>query len=69
MEHSVKPSDSNAIEISVVIPVRNEEDSVRIVIDGLLGQTLLPNEIVITDGGSLTPPERSSKSLLAAGRR
>lgn len=48
----VNPSDSNALEISVVVPVRNEEASVRAVIDGLLGQTLLPHEIVITDGGS-----------------
>lgn len=43
---------SSAIQISVVVPVRNEEDSVRAVIEGLIAQTLLPAEIVITDGGS-----------------
>ena len=53
MDHSVKPAASNAIEISVVVPVRNEEDSVRSLIEGLLAQTLLPREIVITDGGSV----------------
>jgi glycosyltransferase involved in cell wall biosynthesis len=41
-----------AIKISVVIPVRNEADSIRALLDGLLSQTLRPAEIVITDGGS-----------------
>jgi glycosyltransferase involved in cell wall biosynthesis len=44
---------SSAIEISVVVPVRDEENSVRALLDGLLGQTLPPNEIVVTDGGSI----------------
>lgn len=43
---------SSAIQISVVVPVRNEENSVRAVIEGLAAQTLPPAEIVITDGGS-----------------
>jgi glycosyltransferase involved in cell wall biosynthesis len=41
-----------AIEVSVVVPVRNEEDSIRALLDGLLNQTLAPKEIIITDGGS-----------------
>lgn len=40
------------MKISVVIPVRNEEDSIRALLDSLLKQTLRPAEIVITDGGS-----------------
>lgn len=40
------------MEISVVVPVRNEEDSINNLLDGLLSQTRIPNEIVITDGGS-----------------
>src|SRR2546421_1331723 len=43
----------NSIAISVVVPVRDEEDSIRALLDGLLGQTLPPDEIVITDGGSV----------------
>ena len=43
----------NSIAISVVVPVRDEEDSIRALLDGLLSQTLPPNEIVITDGGSV----------------
>ena len=40
------------MEISVVVPVRNEEKSIRHLLDGLLAQTRKPNEVVITDGGS-----------------
>ncbi len=40
------------MEISVVVPVRNEEETIHNLLDGLLGQTRMPNEIVITDGGS-----------------
>lgn len=40
------------MRISVIIPVRNEERSIRSLLDALLNQTLPPDEIVITDGGS-----------------
>ncbi len=40
------------MEISVVVPVRDEEKTIDKLIDGLLCQTRMPNEIVITDGGS-----------------
>ncbi|MEP6706401.1 MAG: glycosyltransferase [Pyrinomonadaceae bacterium] len=40
------------MRISVIVPVRNEEDSIRALLDALLGQTRRPDEIVITDGGS-----------------
>lgn len=43
---------SEAVEISVVIPVRNEERSIRTLLEGLLNQTLPAAEIVITDTGS-----------------
>ena len=45
------------MKISVVIPVRNEEDSIRTLLDCVLGQTRKPDEVVITDGGStdMTP--------------
>jgi glycosyltransferase involved in cell wall biosynthesis len=52
VDHSVTPSAPNAIKISVIIPVRNEEQSIRALLEGLLAQTLMPAEIVITDGGS-----------------
>ena len=44
---------SSGPEISVVVPVRNEEASIRILLEALLSQTLPPKEIVVTDGGSV----------------
>jgi glycosyltransferase involved in cell wall biosynthesis len=40
------------VKISVIIPVRNEEQSIEQLLNGLTAQTLMPSEIVITDGGS-----------------
>ena len=40
------------MKVSVVIPVRDEENSIRELLDSLLQQTRPPDEIVITDGGS-----------------
>jgi glycosyltransferase involved in cell wall biosynthesis len=46
------------MKVSVIVPVRDEEDSIRELLDGLLNQTRMPDEIVITDGGSVdTTPE------------
>jgi glycosyltransferase involved in cell wall biosynthesis len=44
--------ENSPIDVSVVVPVRDEEDSIRDLIDGLLKQTFAPKEILITDGGS-----------------
>ena len=41
------------MKVSVVIPVRDEESSIRELLDSLLAQTRPPDEIVITDGGSV----------------
>jgi len=40
------------MRISVIVPVRNEEQSVSNLLEGLLEQSLTPDEIIITDGGS-----------------
>jgi len=40
------------MKVSVVVPVRNEAQSIRTLLDSLLSQTRVPDEIVITDGGS-----------------
>jgi glycosyltransferase involved in cell wall biosynthesis len=44
--------ENSPIDVSVVVPVRDEEDSIRDLINGLLKQTFAPKEILITDGGS-----------------
>jgi glycosyltransferase involved in cell wall biosynthesis len=41
------------MKVSIVIPVRDEEHSIRELLDSLLAQTRPPDEIVITDGGSI----------------
>ena len=40
------------IEVSVVVPVRNEESSLPALISSLQAQTVRPTEVVIVDGGS-----------------
>ena len=40
------------MKISVVVPVLNEEASIAVLLDSLLGQTRKPDEIALTDGGS-----------------
>lgn len=49
----IKPATGNSITISVVVPVRDEQDSIRALLESLLDQTLTPNEVVITDAGSI----------------
>ncbi|HMG74569.1 MAG TPA: glycosyltransferase [Pyrinomonadaceae bacterium] len=46
------------MNITVVVPVRNEEHSIRLLLQGLLEQTLPPAEIVIVDGGSTDATRR-----------
>ena len=41
------------MKVSVIVPVRDEEDSICELLDSLLAQTHPPDEIVITDGGSV----------------
>jgi glycosyltransferase involved in cell wall biosynthesis len=46
------------MKVSVIVPVRDEEHSIRELLDSLLQQTHPPDEIVITDGGSVdTTPQ------------
>lgn len=40
------------MKISVIVPVRNEETSIKDLLDALLTQSRKPDEIIITDGGS-----------------
>jgi len=65
--HSDNPSTSDAFEISVVIPALNEEDSIRQLLDDVLGQTHQPAEIVITDGGSTDKTREIIEEFIAAG--
>jgi glycosyltransferase involved in cell wall biosynthesis len=41
------------MKVSIVVPVRDEQASIRELLDSLLAQSRPPDEIVITDGGSV----------------
>jgi glycosyltransferase involved in cell wall biosynthesis len=55
------------MKISVIIPVRDEEDSIHALLDSLLNQTLKPAEIVITDGGSTDATPRIISEYVKGG--
>lgn len=67
MKHSDTPASSKSIDISVVVPVRNEEDSVRALLEGLLSQTLPPAEIVLTDTGSIDATREIIEEFIRGG--
>ena len=58
---------SEPIAISVVVPVRDEAGSIRRLIEALLGQTRPPNEIVITDGGSVDGTREIIREIISRG--
>lgn len=67
MLYSDNPSSTNAIEISVVIPALNEQDSIRRLLEDVLSQTLKPAEIVIADGGSIDKTREIIEEFITAG--
>jgi len=55
------------MKVSVVVPARNEENSIAALIEGLLGQTRPPDEIVICDNGSTDGTARVVESYAGSG--
>ncbi len=55
------------MRVSVVIPVRDEENSIRELLDSLLQQTRAPDEIIITDGGSVDRTPQIIEEYIRAG--
>jgi cellulose synthase/poly-beta-1,6-N-acetylglucosamine synthase-like glycosyltransferase len=51
-EFTARVPGRDRLRVSVVIPVRNEEGTIGALLSSLLAQTRLPDEVVITDGGS-----------------
>jgi glycosyltransferase involved in cell wall biosynthesis len=56
-----------SMEISVIVPVFNEADTIRPLLDSLLNQSLKPSEIVITDGGSVDATVQTIDEYIRAG--
>jgi glycosyltransferase involved in cell wall biosynthesis len=55
------------MKVSVIVPVRDEEKTIRALLDGLLDQTRLPDEIVIADGGSLDATTQIIEEYIGKG--
>ena len=59
--------ENSPINVSVIVPVRDEEESIRDLIEGLLRQTFAPREILITDGGSRDATNSIIEEFINAG--
>jgi glycosyltransferase involved in cell wall biosynthesis len=54
--------------VSVIVTVKNEEESIRRLLDSLAAQTRPPDEVVVVDGGSSDGTVEILQSYSAAGR-
>ncbi len=50
-------------EVSALVIVRNGEAFIGRAIESILGQTVLPDEIVVVDGDSATRPGASRRAI------
>src|SRR5437870_4525817 len=55
------------LSVSVIVPVRNEESSIRGVLDALLTQTLPAHEVIIADAGSVDGTKDIVREFIRAG--
>jgi len=55
------------MKVSVIVPVRDEQETIRDLLDGLLEQTLMPDEIIITDGGSVDSTSQIIEEYIRKG--
>jgi glycosyltransferase involved in cell wall biosynthesis len=67
MQSANAESETVPVEISVVIPLRNEASSVRVLLDAVLRQSLPAKEIVITDAGSSDSTPAIIEEFIDAG--
>ena len=51
------------MNLTLVIPLKNEESSIEILIRSILNQTLQPSEIILVDGGSTDNTVQFAKKL------
>jgi glycosyltransferase involved in cell wall biosynthesis len=52
-------------DVSLVIPVRNEEESLPALLDSIRGQTYPPSEVILVDGGSTDETVKVARQMAA----
>lgn len=57
------------MQITLVVPIRNEEETIGALIDSILRQTRPPDEILLVDGGSTDKTVERARSLVAGDSR
>lgn len=57
------------MQISLVVPVRNEEESIGALLDSIRAQTLQPDEVLLVDGGSTDKTVALARRLIAGDSR
>jgi glycosyltransferase involved in cell wall biosynthesis len=55
------------MNISIIVPVRDEQRTIRGLLENLLAQSRTPDEIVITDGGSTDSTRSIISEYIADG--
>ncbi|MET0648458.1 MAG: glycosyltransferase [Pyrinomonadaceae bacterium] len=63
------PQGSPELQISLVVPVRNEEESLRRLVSSIRAQTRQPDEVVLVDGGSTDRTVELARELAAGDER
>jgi glycosyltransferase involved in cell wall biosynthesis len=63
------PPQGSGLLISLVVPLRNEAQSLGALVDSIRGQTRPPDEIIFVDGGSTDRTPELARELLANDER
>lgn len=63
------PQGSPDLQISLVVPVRNEEESLARLVSSIRAQTRRPDEVVLVDGGSTDRTVALARELAAGDER
>jgi glycosyltransferase involved in cell wall biosynthesis len=56
---------SDGAAVSLVVPIRNETDSLAMLVESIRGQTRLPDEVILVDGGSTDATVALARRLTA----
>lgn len=63
---AVKTAAAERLDVSLVIPVRNEEESLPALLDSIRRQTYQPAEVILVDGGSTDATVKLARQMAAS---